>query len=179
MVDFAHGSKVQEHWDDIQTNPSIAVLIRAYDESDAAATLSVFMSAVTVTAAADYTAEQIEAWAQPNERDLRDWNAAMLARNAFVAEVGGEVVGFSDVDRAGYIDMMFVSPGYQRRGIACSLLDHAGRFARSHDATSLSANVSVTARPFFERCGFVVEVEQHSMIKGVELLNFSMRLTLR
>lgn len=133
---------------------------------------------MSVTAAADYTAAQIEAWSQPNTRDLGEWNVSMLSRMSFVAEVDGHVVGFSDVDREGYIHMMFVAPNYQRHGIAGVLLKHAEQRARAGGATALSANVSITARPFFERHGFVVEAERHAEVRGVTMLNFSMRKVL-
>ena len=42
-----------------------AVVIRPYGEADAAATLAIFLAAITETAAADYSPEQIQAWARP------------------------------------------------------------------------------------------------------------------
>ncbi|WP_258065505.1 hypothetical protein [Rathayibacter tritici] len=44
------------------------ITIRPYLECDAADTLAVFLAAVTETAAADYSPEQITAWA--GRRDL-------------------------------------------------------------------------------------------------------------
>lgn len=149
-------------------------MIRPYSPHDAAATLSVFLAAVTVTAAADYTAEQITAWARDDQRELTQWNEAMSARNSFVAVIDTEVVGFSDVAEGGYIDMMFVSPAHQRSGVARKLLEHAESSARHVGAVQLTANVSITARPFFESCGFAVEAEQHPIINGVQLTNFAM-----
>jgi hypothetical protein len=68
----------------------------------------VFIAAVTRTASADYTAEQVQAWAQPERRDVGTWHRAMLARHSFVATIGGELAGFSDVRPDGYLDMMYV-----------------------------------------------------------------------
>ena len=150
------------------------MVIRSYQRDDAAGTLAVFIAAVTETAAADYTVEQVQAWAQPQRRDVKTWHVAMQARNSFVATLGGELAGFSDVSPEGYIDMMFVSPRHLRRGVARHLLMHAETHARLVGAAQLSADVSITARPFFERHGFTVEAEQHPAKAGMELTNYKM-----
>jgi putative acetyltransferase len=155
------------------------IMIRPYKPSDAAGTLAVFISAVKETASADYTAEQIHAWAQPDRRDVVAWNAAISVRNSVVATIGGALAGFSDVSLDGYVDMMFVSPRHQRRGVARQLLEHLEAQARSERTPTLSADVSITARPFFERHGFTAEAEQHPVRAGVELTNYRMRKVLR
>jgi len=152
-----------------------SVVIRPYEASDAAETLAVFLSAVTETASADYTAEQVQAWAQPGCRDLGTWHAAMLARNSIVATVEGELAGFSDVSPDGYVDMMFVSPRHQRGGVARQLLGHVEARACSEGTRSLSVDASITARPFFEQHGFTVEAEQRPVKAGVGLTNYKMR----
>ncbi|MDJ0356895.1 GNAT family N-acetyltransferase [Paenarthrobacter sp. PH39-S1] len=157
----------------------MSVMIKPYEHADAAETLAVFISAVMETASADYTVEKVQAWAQPEGRDVVAWNAAMLARNSIVATIGGELAGFSDVSLDGYVDMMFVSPRHQRRGVAWQLLAHVETQARSEGTPMLSADVSITARPFFERHGFTVEAEQHPVKAGVELTNYKMRKELR
>ena len=78
--------------------------IRPYAEADAQATLSVFLAAVTETVSAHYSAEQIAAWARPDERDTNQWNSARKLPNTFVATIGDEVAGFSDVGDDGYIE---------------------------------------------------------------------------
>lgn len=153
--------------------------IRAYRESDAAGTLAIFLAAITETASADYTGEQVEAWADPGGRDLAGWGAAMVGRESFVATIDDELVGFSDVSDDGYIDMMFVAPGFGRRGIATRLVAHGEQLARERGVRELTANVSITARPFFERHGFSVLREQEVVRHGVTLRNFRMRKPLR
>lgn len=150
------------------------VAIRPYTLADAADTIAIFLGAVTETAAADYPPEQIQAWARPETRELSMWNAAMLQRKSIVATLDGKPVGFSDISPHGYIDMMFVAPRYQRLGVARSLLAYIEAQARTERLTELAANVSITARPFFERYGFVVEAEQHPVINGVQLTNYAM-----
>lgn len=155
--------------------PDNAVEVRLYENRDAADTLAVFLAAITETASADYTAQQIQAWADPDGRDLERWDAAMLVRNSVVGTVGRQVVGFSDVSPDGYVDMLFVAPKFLRRGVASALLDYCEERARERNVSELSADVSITARPFFERHGFAVVAEQSSSFRGVPLRNFKMR----
>jgi putative acetyltransferase len=152
-----------------------ALILRAYEPSDAAATLAVFTEAITQTSAAHYTAEQIDAWARPGRRDLAVWDTAMSERASVVAIQDSQVVGFSDVDQRGYIDMLFVSPKHLRRGIARALLVFIEQKARSAWTPELTADVSLAARAFFERSGFEVVREQRPTKDGIELINYRMR----
>ena len=156
-----------------------AVVIRSYGEADAADTLAVFLAAVTETAAADYSPEQVRAWARPETRDLTTWHASMQGRNSYVAIVDGALAGFSDVGPEGYIDMLFVAPRHQRRGVARQLVAYGEAHARRAQLAGLTANVSITARPFFERYGFTAEAEQQPVMAGVQLTNYRMKMNLR
>ena len=154
------------------------VKIRTYTAGDAKATLAIFTNAITETATADYSPEQIEAWARPGKHESVAWHLALHKRNSFVATVNGEVAGFSDVDDHGYVDMLFVAPKHQRKGVAFLLLREAERRARETRATSLTVNASITALPFFERQGFVVEEKQENVRQGVMLVSYRMRKVL-
>ena len=98
----------------------------------------------------------------------------MLARESYVALIDEQVAGFSDVSADGYIDMMFVSPRFARRGVASELLTILELRARKMSASRLSSNVSITARPFFESLGFHAVDEQHPVAGGVVMTNFLM-----
>lgn len=151
-------------------------MLRLRDDTpdDAAATLAVFRRAITVTAARDYTPEQVAAWA-PEDIDPDAWAARRAAARTRVAVRDGAVVGFTDVDAAGYVDMLFVDPAAARQGVARALLDWAVRTALADGATELTTHASITARPFFEAHGFEVVAEQHPVRRGVTLTNYRMR----
>lgn len=127
-----------------------------------------------VTAAGDYTREQLNAWARPDQLDVTQWDRSMRRRNSVVATLGDQVVGFSDVTRDGYIDMLYVSPDFERRGVARALMAFLEKQARNNSAPRLTAEVSITARPFFEAVGFHVEAEQHPVVNGMVMTNFHM-----
>lgn len=149
------------------------MLIRPYADADAAATLDVFLRAVSTTARQDYTAGQIAAWAG-GDRELTAWNRARHAANTRVAVVGGRVAGFTDVTEGGYIDMLYVDPCHGRTGIASALLEWAAATARAAGAQQLSTFASITAAPFFAARGFAVEEERTPVVRGVPLTNYRM-----
>lgn len=151
--------------------------IRPHVVSDAAATLAVFRAAIRGTASADYTPDQIEAWAS-SDIHVHDWSRRRAARNTVVATVLGDVVGFTDVDSDGYIDMLFVHPTHSRQGVASTLMQWVRGEAVGTGASTLLTHASITARPFFEAHGFTVINVLHPVIRGVPLLNHEMQLPL-
>lgn len=150
------------------------VELRDYAETDAETTLDVFLRAIRVTAAQDYTPEQVGAWAS-DDIDPAAWAARRAGSRTRVAVRDGVVVGFTDVDAAGYVDMLFVDPAAARTGVARALLDWAAQTARADGATELTTHASITARPFFAAHGFEVVAEQHPVLRGVALSNYRMR----
>ena len=76
--------------------------------------------------AADYTEEQLDAWATGNV-DLAAWDKSFLEHFTIVAEEPGDdgkkIVGFGDIDSRGYLDRLYVQKDYQRRGIASAICD--------------------------------------------------------
>lgn len=134
--------------------------LRAYAVDDAEATLGVFLRAVRETARAHYSPDQVEAWAA-DHGDLSSWSAARAAAHTYVAVVGDRVVGFTDVDDSGHIDMLFVDPDFGRRGIASALLAHVIALGRAHGLPVLTTYASLTSRPVFERLGFVTKGERY------------------
>ena len=112
------------------------MLLRAYEPADCPALLRLFYDTVHAVCAADYTAEQLDAWATGRE-DAAAWDRSLRAHRTLVAVLSGEIAGFADLDTAaGYLDRLYVHRAYQRRGVATALCDAleplaAGR-ARHH-----------------------------------------------
>ncbi len=134
--------------------------------------MTLFRDTVRRVNAHDYTPEQIQAWA-PDELDAARW-ATLDQRFTVAAESDGRVVGFSDLETNGHIDRFFVHADYQRCGVGRALLAAVINEAVRVGIRRLFAEVSVTARPFFERNGFVVLAEQEVAIQGMRLTNFRM-----
>ena len=136
------------------------VELRAYTDDDAQATLVIFLRAVRETAKVHYSPEQVEAWAG-DSGDLDSWAAARAAPNTQLAIIDGQVVGFTDLDDHGYIDMLFVDPDFGRQGIGSALLESVVALARDRGLPVLTTFASLTSRPVFERHGFVITGERY------------------
>jgi putative acetyltransferase len=154
--------------------------LRAYRDQDCLATRRVLERAVRLTASADYTDEQIEAWAPAgvDESELEAWSAARRGAQTFVAVEDGEVLGFGDLVDGVLLDILYVDPGAARRGIGSALVERIVALARAGGGELIETDASLTARPLFERHGFAVVAEQAPVVRGIAMKNFRMRRAL-
>ncbi|QEL17120.1 GNAT family N-acetyltransferase [Limnoglobus roseus] len=133
---------------------------------------ALFRDTVHRVNARDYTPEQLRAWAPP-EMNAARW-ATLADRFAVVAEAEGQIVGFADLEPNGHVDRFFVHADHQRRGVGAALMGVLIEEAVRARIGRLFAEVSVTARPFFERHEFVTQAEQQVIIHGIALANYRM-----
>ena len=85
-----------------------------------------------------------------------------------------QIVGFSSITPQGYLHNMFVHKDFQDKGVATVLLNEIERYAAVMGIKRITSEVSLTARPFFEKRGFVVEKEQKCRANKLFLTNFVM-----
>lgn len=154
-------------------SPGAGIHIRAFRADDASATLRIFEDAIRITALSRYTESEVRAWLG-GEHDVEEWSEARFTANTFVAEVDGQVAGFTDLSATGYVDRLFVHPDFGRRGIGAALLEHVGRLAREEGIRHMSTHASLIARPVFEAAGFTVEYEETVERDGESLRRFFM-----
>jgi putative acetyltransferase len=154
-----------------------ALHIRPFRTGDEAALRDVFFASVHVLASRNYSPAQLAAWA-PLAYDAAAWAARLEANQPFVAEIGGRPVGFADVQPSGYIDQFFVNGAHAGLGVGQALMAHIFEEATRRGITSLSAQVSLRAEPFFTRHGFELEARQVVERQGVLLRNARMRRVL-
>ena len=152
--------------------------IRNFRPGDESALRAVFHASVHGLASAHYTPAQLAVWA-PLAYDAAQWDERMRANQPFVAEVDGGIAGFADLQASGYIDHLFVAPGYAQRGVATALMAHIHQAAVQRGIGRLFADVSLAAEPFFAKSGFVVEQRQQVERQGVVLANARMGKALR
>jgi putative acetyltransferase len=147
--------------------------IRDYQNADSEMLADIFTRAVHQIAKRDYSPAQIAAWA-PKERDMAAFASQRSAKPTFVAEYDGQVAGFTDLDGEGHIDMFYVSPDFQRRGVGSAMLRFVTARAQSERCKRLHGEISITARPVFERHGFKVLAYQTVETNGQALGNYRM-----
>lgn len=148
--------------------------LRPYHPDDAHHLLQLFQQTVRNVNNADYSPEQLEAWA-PENLDPQPWIDRFEGHIAWVATEGTLAVGFSDMTTEGYIDRLFVSHQHQRQGIARALLTQLIDQALQLQLPKLTTEASLTARPFFEAMGFEVVCQQTVHCRGMDFVNFQMQ----
>ena len=154
------------------------IMLRKGKPADLKELQQLFVDTITSVCSADYNAEQILVWTSGVENKQR-WNDIITNQFVLVAQYRNKIVGFATLDDGNYLDLLYVHKDYQRKGIAQQLYANVEKEAKQRGQKELTADVSKTARPFFERVGFNVVKEQTVNIKNVELKNYKMIITLK
>ena len=148
------------------------VTLRPYRPADCPALAKLFTETVHTVCAADYTPAELDAWAPPEGPDLAAWDASFQAHCTWIAEIGGRIAGFGDIDPAsGCLDRLYVDRDFQRHGAASALCDVLERACPVRPVTT---HASRTARGFFEKRGYRLLRAQRVKRRGQLLENFVM-----
>jgi putative acetyltransferase len=147
--------------------------LRPYRDGDAPALLALFRDTVRRVNSRDDDATQVAVWIAV---DPLAWADRFLAggRYVVVGEWDGAIAGFAELEPDGHVDRFYVSADHQGRGVGRALMEALIEEARRRGIARLFAEVSITARPFFERSGFAVEAEQTVTLRGVRFVNYRM-----
>ena len=145
------------------------MIIREYQSTDCKELSELFYNTVHTVNAKDYTKEQLNAWATGNV-DLEQWNKSLQEHYSIVVVDDEIIVGFGDIDKTGYLDRLYVHKDYQGKGIATTICDMLEQAVQGKIVT----HASITAKPFFEKRGYTVIMEQRVVRQGIVLTNFVM-----
>ena len=107
--------------------------IRPYKTEDIQEIAELFYQTVHTVNAADYTDEQLDAWADGNI-DLAAWDRSFQEHMTLVAvitqseaedkkDASEQIAGFADMNSTGYMDRLYVHKDFQHCGIASALCD--------------------------------------------------------
>ncbi len=150
------------------------VWIRGLRPGEADALGLLFHRAVREGAASAYDAAQRAAWS-PEPPCGPDWAGRLERAVTLVAESEGVPVGFMSLEPdTGLLDLAFVLPEWQGRGVASRLLAVLENRARALGLRGLSVEASALARPFLLRHGWRDGPRQEVERGGVCLHNFAM-----
>ena len=149
-------------------------IIRAALQSDAVELKKLFQNTVLAINRRDYLQAEVEDWASCGD-DLSNIED-MIKTHYFIVAVNqqSEIVGFSSITPQGYLHSMFVHKDFQGEGIATILLNEIEQYAITNGIMRITSEVSLTARPFFEKKGYIVEEEQKRKANQLSLTNFWM-----
>ena len=148
------------------------ISIRSYSPSDAAALAALFHDTIHSVNAADYSPEQLDAWAPAGWPDIPEWNARLSTQETLVAEIGGEPAGFGSMDADGCLDLLYVGSRFQHQGVAGAICD---RLESGVDGDIIT-HASITALPFFRSRGYRLLERREVVRRGVTLVNYTMIL---
>lgn len=84
------------------------ITLRPYQPGDGPLLAALFYETVHTVNARDYTPAQLQAWApSPEAPDPEAWDRSFQGRRALVAEAGGQIAGFGDLDpKTGCLDQI-------------------------------------------------------------------------
>lgn len=149
------------------------LIIRKGEINDLPEIRQLFTETINEICKKDYDPQQLEAWKSGAENEER-WMNVISNQFVLIAVSDGQMTGFCTLDQGNYIDLLFVHKDYQHKGIASLLYGLIEREALQHHEKEITADVSKTARPFFEKIGFQVVTEQAVYVKGIAMTNYKM-----
>lgn len=121
----------------------------------------------------DYPPDEIDDWSSW-WTDHDKWQERIEEQYFIKAIIDDKIVGFSSLATDGYLDFMFTHKNYQRQGVAANLISKIEKKAKEQGNYLIYSDVSITAKGFFERHGYVVEKQQFKKSRNKELINFRM-----
>ena len=151
----------------------MSAALRPFLPADGRRCAAIFRAAIAEIASEDYSEAQCEAWAA-RAGDEAAFAGSLAAMLTLVAMRDGEIAGFASLKGADGVEMIYVDPEYAGEGVGATLLDAIEKIARARGASKLTADVSDTAKPLFDRRQFVSERRNIKQIDDEWLGNTTM-----
>ena len=149
------------------------IVVRPYRKDDLPEIAQLFYNTVHLVNCADYNPAQLQAWA-PYLYTIDYWQNRFQKYEVYVADAQGTVVGFAEFESTGHIDCFYVHHQWQRQGVGASLMLAIEADANHQQIPRLFAEVSLTARLFFQHHGFAVVRSQQKRYRDLQFQQFVM-----
>lgn len=153
--------------------------IRAARLDDADAICAVHRASILGICSSRYSEREIAAWIGllTPDKYLEPLRTLVM----FVAESGGEVVGFGQLNPGlSLVQAVYVHPGSARNGVGRALLEHLEEAARQQGMTHLALDATLNAESFYERAGYrAARMKEHRVTPEISLacIHMEKRLT--
>ncbi len=152
--------------------------IRRFQKLDTSAIMTLFYETIHTINLRDYSETQVNAWA-PKEMNYEQWEDSLHRHCTYVAEANQQILGFGDLElESGYLNRFYCHKGCQGQGVGKRILAKLIEEAQQHQIPRLHTEASITARPFFEKQGFVLVRQQEKPLRGQIFTNFIMEKNL-
>ena len=126
--------------------------IREAQQTDTIALKELFQNTVLAVNSKDYSQAEVEDW----------------------ASCGDDLSNIEEMIKTHYFIVAVNHKDFQGKGIATMLLEEIERYAITAGIMRITSEVSLTARPFFEKKGYIVKEEQKRKANQLSLTNFWM-----
>lgn len=126
----------------------------------------------------DYSPLEIDAWIY-GLNNVERWLKVIHTQFVLLALINDKIVGYGTLKDGNYIDFLCVHKDLQRQGIADKIFNELEFEAKKENSEIITADVSITAKPFFEKKGFITKEQQKNIRLGVELINYKMEKSLK
>jgi len=123
-----------------------------YSSNRAREVTDLFFMSVHAIDSSIYSEEQKIAWA-PSPIDYLFWEKRLELKRPYLLLINNQLAGFIELESDGHIDCAYVSPIFQRKGVATRLLKHVINEAKNQKLERLYVEASIVAKPLFERFG--------------------------
>lgn len=150
------------------------ITIKPYNIANASFLAAIYFHTIHNINAKDYSPEQVNAWAPISSLETEGWIKKWQKVPPIIAFLDHQIVGFAEFEENGHVDCFYCHHEYQGCGIGSTLMKAIEDKARENNINRIFAEVSITARPFFESKGFSVVKKQSVNIRGATLINFVM-----
>lgn len=154
------------------------IKIREYRSGDAEALANIYYNTIHKVNIQHYTLEQVNVWAPETSLDGNRWIKKFEKTKPFIAIADDLIVGFAEFEPDGHIDCFYCHHNWIGCGVGSALMSAIHEKATNWKIKHIFAEVSITAKPFFEKQGFTVTKEQTVIKNGVQFINYRMEKTL-
>jgi putative acetyltransferase len=142
--------------------------LRPFLPDDVPVLAEIYQASIAELTGEDYSEAQQAAWASLAD-DAAGFGARLTEGLTLVATIGGSTVGFASLKGNDHIDLLYVHPAAARHGVGTLLADALEKLAGGRGAKRLRADVSDTAREFFEKRGYEGQ-QRNTVLVGDEWL---------
>lgn len=149
------------------------ITIRKAKTKDLLELQNVFSETIMETCKNEYSLNERKVWIKAMS-EVEKWKKILKEEFFIVAELNGKIIGFSTLKNHNYLNFMYVHKDFHRKGIAKQLYKSIKAKSIEYGTEKLNADVSKTAKPFFEKLGFRVLKENRNIIGNEVLINYSM-----
>ena len=134
---------------------------------------TLFVETIQSVCKNDYNQEQIKAWTSGVKNKER-WTEVIEKQFVLLAIINNQIAGFGTLKDGNYIDFFYIHKDFQRQGIANKILTELELEAKKYNSKIITSDISITAKPYFEKKGFIIKAEQKNIRLNVELINYRM-----